>query len=105
MCIQPIFTDPAQYYVQGWEGYFNTIGAATITNEITLDSNAYMDTFEVTLSATHLKSCLEIRYSNLSIHWHDEDFPISHDFHSNPYLHAYLTVSNTCKSITQVWHA
>ena len=101
MCVQPVLSDPAQYYVQGWEGLFNTIGATTITKFITLESHRplyyYIDDFEVTLNTTHLKSCLDIRYSNIAF--------ILYSLYSGSTLYTELIVIDTCKSIMHVWHA
>ena len=100
ICVEPVLTDPARYYVQGWEGYFNTIGATTIDIPIYLDYYHYYD--EINVTATHLKSCLDIRYSNIARNLDYDDFFI---FYSSSVLyHAELYVWNTCKSITQVWH-
>ena len=104
ICVEPALTDPAEYYVQGWEGFFNTIGATTITKDITLVSHRpnNIDDFEVTLNATHLKSCLDIRYNpNIT----RDLFYYFSLYGGSLSLYADLYVFDRCKSITQVWHA
>ena len=103
ICVEPVLTDPARYYVQGWEGYFNTIGTTTIDIPINLEFYYYYDEINVTLNATHLKSCLEIRYSNIARYLYSTD-DIVFFYSSSVLYHAELYVWNTCKSITQVWH-
>ena len=107
ICVQPALNDPDEYYVQGWEGFYNTFGATTITNFVTLRSRRryYYQDFEVTLNATHLKSCLDIKYSNISRYWLSQNCFPRCLLYSSPTLYASLIVLNTCKSITQVWHA
>ena len=36
ICVEPVLTDPAKYYVKGWEGFFNINGTTTITADIIL---------------------------------------------------------------------
>ena len=105
LCVEPALTDPDEYYVQGWEGFFNTIGATTITKDITFISQKpyNFDDYEVTLNATHLKSCLDIRYPNNTGNLFYKNSFLLHD--GSLTLYAYLDVFDRCKSITQVWHA
>ena len=90
--------------MQGWEGFFNTIGATTITKDITLVSRRpyNVDDYKVTLNATHLKSCLDIRYPNNTRYLFEDHFSL---YGGSLTLYADLLVFDTCKSITQVWHA
>ena len=73
--------------MQGWEGFFNTSGTTTITEDIFLleyPSRDIILTFQVTLNATHLKPCLEIEYSNISRY-----FDIQYNDGYYPYYDAY----------------
>ena len=101
ICVEPALTDPAEYYVQGWEGFFNTIGTTTITKDICIWGYTLYPplTFEVTLNATHPKPCLEMEYSNIASNVHDVQVFLLKVESSRQFIQ--LVISNTCKSIMQ----
>ena len=129
ICVEPSLTDPDEYYVQGWEGFFNTIGTTTITigtTTITIGTTTITKDirvseyhilitptssmiihsplqrhYEVTLNATHLKPCFKIKYSHiLSELIGEEGTTTLVNIHiSRSRGQAILMIGNTCKSI------
>ena len=112
ICVEPALTDPAEYYVQGWEGFFKTIGTTTITEDVFVlefQSLIPIFIFGATWNATHLKPCFKVEYSNIASYF--DVFDISGFAVFILYLNntsrqpSYLEVFSSCKSIViiQVW--
>ena len=104
ICVEPVLTDPAEYYVKGWEGFFNIIGTTTITTDIILrqyfpSESSVIFTFEVTLNSTHRKPCFTIEYSNIASFVDDYRFFILQLFNCSSRLFALLDVFSSCKSL------
>ena len=119
ICVEPSLTDPDEYYVQGWEGFFNAIGATTITKDVRVSEYHIFITprstmiihspplqrhYEVTLNATHLKPCFKIEYSHiLSELIGEEGTTMLVNIHiSRSRGQAILMIDNTCKFIVIV---
>ena len=110
LCFQVGLTDPAKYYVQGWEGIIGTT-ATFYHNDIRLTINSSEIYFSevITLqltNATHRKTCFKIEYSDIAnfIHGGGNVIYVSvHDPFGIPTeIEDAIVIPDTCKFIVIV---